>query len=51
LALILGYLKELKEEASKNRPIIVKGLKHHVHYNFNVLDVIEEAVDNSLISI
>ena len=41
----------MKEEAAKNRPIIVKGLKHHVHYDFNVLDVIDEAVDNSLISI
>lgn len=38
-------------EASKNKGFITNALKRHVHYNFSVLEMVEESVEGSLINL
>lgn len=49
--LFSSYLDAIRLQAISNKTYITKALKHHLHYDFNVLDLVELSVQQSLINI
>lgn len=47
-AVFSEYIKNIRSKAAKNDTYLLKALKHHVHYDFNVLTLVEKSVEKSL---